>query len=74
MRPLVGGNQSHGHVEGGSLAGSVGAQQAYNLALLHVDGNVAYYGTLAILLYEVFVRSTILLSSSIRATYHCEGA
>ena len=50
----VGHDQARGHIERGGLAGTVGAQQTYDLTLLHVEAHVVHHGTLAIPLDESF--------------------
>ena len=37
-------DESYNHIEGSGLAGSVRAEQTYNLTLLNVDGDVVYHG------------------------------
>ena len=46
-------DDAHHHVEGGGLAGAVGAEEAHNLALSHLDGGALDDGALAVGLHYV---------------------
>jgi hypothetical protein len=50
---FVGLHKAGGHVEGGCLAGSVRAEQTYNLALCHTNRHMVYHCTLAVFLYQI---------------------
>ena len=44
----IGAHHAHDHVEGGCLAGTVGAKQPDDFALRHADGNIAHHLAAAI--------------------------
>ena len=50
----IGHNQARSHIKRGGLAGTVGAQQSYNLTLLHVEAHIIDHRTLTIALHEAF--------------------
>ena len=51
--PFVGLDQSHDHVEGRGLAGSVRTQKTHDLTLVHVDRNVVHHGAGFVFLDEL---------------------
>ena len=51
--PRIGSDEADHHVESGSLAGAVRAQQSYDLSLLELDGNMVYHGPASVALHKV---------------------
>ena len=50
---FVGCDKAYGHVECGGFACAVGAEEAYDFALFHIDGDMVGYGALSVFLDEV---------------------
>lgn len=40
---LVGGDQTHNHIKGSGLSGTVGTKQSHDLALVDVNGDVIHH-------------------------------
>ena len=57
----VGDDQPGGHVERRGLAGSIGAQQTHNLALMHIETHIAHHRALSVNLHQAFAAQLQML-------------
>ena len=55
---LVGLHQAHDHVEAGGLAGTIGSQQAHDLALVHLHAHAVHHGAALVAFEDVVSSST----------------